>query len=181
METCCTTWQDKSQHVVGLHVCHTGLSVGIVKAGTGFSDFAQTCQFALFLQATRKVLTEQTQPSNQQTCCILTLLAMDTSAKLAYPSSLAFSCLRVRTFSMRGELSFSPLEARVMLALYISSRSALRANSTVNALITVKFAQGAGLSQNHKVTNVPAGRPMLPPNISSCSTLQAIAFSALDA
>lgn len=59
---------------------------------------------------------------------------------------------------MRGELSFSPLEARVMLALYISSRSALQGNSTVKTLITVKFAQEAGLSQNHKVINVPAGR-----------------------
>lgn len=139
---------------------HTDLSVGIVEAGTkiGFDDFVQTCQYALLQQAIRKVFAEQTQPSTQQTCCVLTLLAMDTSAKLAYPSSLAFSCLRVRTFSMRGELSFSPLEARVMLALYISSRSALQGNSTVKTLITVKFAQEAGLSQNHKVINVPAGR-----------------------
>ena len=38
---------------------------------------------------------------------------MDTSAWLGYPNKLAFSCFRVRIFSITGSLSESPSEATV--------------------------------------------------------------------
>ena len=43
----------------------------------------------------------------------LTFLAMDTSAKLLYPRSLAFSWRRASVFSMTGVLSVSPEDALV--------------------------------------------------------------------
>ena len=54
-------------------------------------------------------------PHSAPTCVMqpLTFLAIDTSAKLPYPRSLAFSWRRASVFSMIGVLSVSPEDALV--------------------------------------------------------------------
>ena len=61
---------------------------------------------------------------------------MDTSAWLEYPSSRAFSWRSPRIFSMMDALLPSPEDARVMLALYSSSRRLLHTHAHTPVLFT---------------------------------------------